>query len=239
MIAELFIPCFVDQMYPDIGHSMVKILKKTGVEVKYNKNQTCCGQVAFNSGFWDEARDVAKKFLNDFSGNNHVVCAGCSCSAFVKNNYHDLFEDTILYNQYTRLKNNMFELTDYLVNVLKITQLGSVFPHKVTIHDSCASLRDYKLKDEPRILLRNVKGLEIVELTDNEVCCGFGGTFSVKFPSISSAMSEQKVQNALNTGAEYITSVDSSCLMNVQSYIDKNNLPIKTIHIANILASGL
>ena len=239
MVVELFIPCFVDQLYPETGHSMAKVLKKAGVDVKYNKNQTCCGQVAFNSGFWDEARDVAKKFMSDFSGNNPVVCAGCSCSAFVKNNYHDLFEGTILYNQYTRLKNNMFELTDFLVNNLKVTQLGSYFPHKVTIHDSCASLRDYKLKDEPRTLLRNVKGLEIIELADNEVCCGFGGTFSVKFPSISSAMVEQKVQNALNTGAEYITSVDSSCLMNIQSYIDKNNIPLKTIHIANVLASGL
>ncbi|MCF8369790.1 MAG: (Fe-S)-binding protein [Bacteroidales bacterium] len=238
MTVDIFIPCFIDQIFPETGMNMVKILEKYGVKVNYNDNQTCCGQMAFNSGFWDEAKELGEKFINDFPNDRPVVSPSASCSGYVKNFYGKLFFNTGLHLEYKRLQKNMFEFTDFLVNVLKVEDTGATFNHTVTYHDSCASLREYKLKDEPRKLLSNVKGLKLVELKDNTVCCGFGGTFSVKHEAISSAMAEQKVQNALDTEAEYIVSTDSSCLMHQDGYITKNKHLIKTIHIIDILASG-
>ncbi len=136
------------------------------------------------------------------------------------------------------LQRNFYEITDFLVNVLKHTDFGSVFEHKVTYHDSCAALREYKLNDEPRTLLRKVKGLELIEMKDTDVCCGFGGTFSTKFEAVSTAMAEQKVHNALDTGAEYIISTDLSCLMHQQAYITRHKLPLKVMHVIDVLAEG-
>lgn len=238
MIVDIFIPCFTDQIYSDTGMNMVKILEKLDVGVHYNGNQTCCGQMAFNSGFWDEAKRMGEKFIKDFSNDRPVVGPSASCIGFIKNYYSWLFHNTAYHLEYKQLKKNIYEFTDFLVNVLKVEDIGASFPHVVTYHDSCAALREYNLKDEPRRLLSKVQGLELREMRDTEVCCGFGGTFSAKFEPISSAMAEQKVLNALETGAEYIVSTDSSCLMNLQSYIEKQNLPLKTIHIVDLLASG-
>jgi len=238
VIVDIFIPCFTDQIYPDTGMNMVKILEKLDVGVHYNGNQTCCGQMAFNSGFWDEAKRMGEKFIKDFSNDRPVVGPSASCIGFIKNYYSWLFHNTAYHLEYKQLKKNIYEFTDFVVNVLKVEDIGASFPHVVTYHDSCAALREYNLKDEPRLLLSKVQGLELREMRDTEVCCGFGGTFSAKFEPSSSAMAEQKVLNALETGAEYIVSTDSSCLMNQQSYIEKNNLPIKTIHIIDVLASG-
>jgi L-lactate dehydrogenase complex protein LldE len=238
MTVDIFIPCFIDQIFPQTGMNMVKILKKLDVEVHYNENQTCCGQMAFNSGFWDEAKDLGQKFIKDFPNNRPVVAPSASCVGYVKNYYDKLFFNTAYHLEYKRLQKNMYELTDFLVNVLKVTDLGASFNHKVTYHDSCAALREYGIKDEPRELLKHVKGLELIEMKDTDVCCGFGGTFSVKHEAISTAMADQKVHNALETGAEYIVSTDSSCLMHQEGYIKKHKLPIKVIHIADVLASG-
>ena len=206
--------------------------------VNYNDHQTCCGQMAFNSGFWDEAKEMGEKFINDFPNDRPVVAPSASCVGYVKNYYGKLFFNTGLHLEYKRLQKNIFEFSDFLVNQLKVTDLGATFEHKVTYHDSCASLREYHLKDEPRQLLANVKGLELVEMKDTHVCCGFGGTFSVKHEAISTAMAEQKVQNALDTEAEFIISTDSSCLMHQEGYINKHKLPIKVIHLTDVLASG-
>jgi len=218
--------------------NMVKILEKLDIEVNYNPNQTCCGQMAFNSGFWDEAKDLGEKFLEDFPNDRPVVAPSASCVGYVRNNYEKLFFNTASHIKYNRLKKNIFELTDFLVNVLKVTDLGATFNHKVTYHDSCAALREYGIKNEPRELLKHVKGLELIEMKDTDVCCGFGGTFSVKNEAISTAMADQKVHNALETKAEYIISTDSSCLMHQEGYIKKHNKPIKVAHIADVLASG-
>ena len=218
---DIFIPCFIDQFYPETGFNMIKILEKIGIKVHYNSEQTCCGQFAFNGGYWDEAKKLGEKFINDFSRNRPVVGPSASCIGYVKNNFDELFYNTAHHNEYRTLQNNIFEITDFLVNVVQITEFGSVFEHKVTYHDSCTALREYGLKEEPRILLRNVKGLELIEMQDTDVCCGFGGTFSVKFEPISTAMAEQKVQNALDTGAEFIVSTDSSCLMHQKAFIEK------------------
>lgn len=182
---------------------------------------------------------MAEKFLIDFSGETLIIGPSASCTGYIKNYYTRLFsEGENAYKEVVNLKNRIFELSDFLVNYLGETDLGAVFPHKVTFHDSCAGLREYGIKSEPRLLLENVNGLELIEMGDTETCCGFGGTFVTKFKHISSAMTEQKVTNALATGAEYIVSTESSCLLNIESYIRKQKLPIKTIHLADILASG-
>ncbi len=239
MDVDIFIPCFIDQIYPQTGFNMVKVLEKAGINVHYNTNQTCCGQFAFNSGYWEEARKLGKKFIKDFSHNRPIVGPSASCIGYIKNFYDELFYNSAFHNDYKQLQRNIYEITDFLVNVIKMEDFGSVFEHKITYHDSCASLREYGLTDEPRRLLKNVKGLELIEMKDSDVCCGFGGTFSVKFEPISTAMAEQKVQNALDTGAEYIVSTDSSCLMHQYGYIKKHKLPIKVAHIVDVLASGI
>lgn len=236
---DIFIPCFIDQLFPETGESMVKVLEKAGVKCNYNPNQTCCGQLAFNSGFWDDARCVAEKFIKDFKGTLPIVGPSASCVSMVKNYYPELFDNSSLHNDSRILSGRMYELTDFLVNILKKDSFGSVFECKATYHDACTAIREYGLDTEPRQLLSKVKGLEIVEMEDSDVCCGFGGTFSVKFEPISVAMVQQKVENALNTGAEVIVSTEASCLMNIKGYIGKNNIPLKTMHIADVLAQGL
>lgn len=239
MIVDLFIPCFIDQLYPDTAFNVIKLLKKAGVKANYNPEQTCCGQPAYNSGYWKETKTLAKKFILDFPNDRPIVSPSASCTGFIKNYYPDLFKrGDNDFNEYERLHRNLFELSDFLVNQIKFTDFGASFHHKVCYHDACTALREYGIKQEPRLLLSKVKGLELVEMEETDTCCGFGGTFSAKFKGISTAMTEQKVANALKTGAEYIISTESSCLMNLEGYIKKNNIPIKPIHIADILASG-
>ena len=217
---------------------MVKVLEKATCQVEYNPKQTCCGQPAFNAGFWDEARDVASKFIKDFDGPDYIVAPSASCVGFVKNYYGKLFENSSSHNKVKELGSRIFEFSAFLTDVLKITNYGAMLKGKATYHDSCAALRECKIKEGPRKLLKNVKGLELVEMNDNETCCGFGGTFAVKFDAISIAMADQKVNNALATGAEYIISTDSSCLLHIDGYIKGKGLPIKTMHLADVLASG-
>lgn len=238
MKIDLFIPCFIDQLYPKTAWNVVKILESLNLTVSYNPEQTCCGQPSFNSGYWKDARKMAEKFIKDFPNDNPIVSPSASCAGYIKNSYSKLFEDdSKMLKECNRLSSNVFELTDFLVNKLGKQDFGATFPHKVTYHDSCSALRDYKIKEEPRKLLNNVKGLELIEMTDTDVCCGFGGTFMVKYVPISTAMVSQKVENALKTGADYIISADASCLLNYQSYIDKQNLPIKTIHLADVISN--
>lgn len=239
MVVDIFIPCFIDQFYPETAESFVSVLRRAGCEVNYNPEQTCCGQPAFNSGYWKEARTVATKFLNDFESAEIIVSPSASCTGFIRNYYKKLFEEeNELLEKSNQVSKKVFEFTDFLVNRLKIKNFGAEFNHSVTFHDSCAGLREYGIKEEPRILLGNVKGLKLIEMENLETCCGFGGTFVAKFHSISTAMTEQKVTNAIKTGAEYIVSTEASCLMNLESYIKKQELPIKTIHLADILASN-
>jgi L-lactate dehydrogenase complex protein LldE len=216
---------------------MVKVLEKAGVGVKYNEEQTCCGQPAFNAGFRDESRDVCSKFLKDFSGSEYVVAPSASCVGFVRNYYGTLFNNSSVHNEVRDLGRRIFEFSSFLVNVLGITDLGATLHGKATYHDSCAGLRECRIKEEPRKLLSRVKGLELLEMNDVETCCGFGGSFAVKFESISTAMADQKVNNALQTGADYIISTDLSCLMHLDGYIRHKGLPIRTMHIADVLAN--
>lgn len=238
MNIELFIPCFMDQLYPETAFNTVKVLEKAGCSVQYNTAQTCCGQPAFNAGFWDDAKTIGRKFLNDFTEEGVIVTPSASCTGMVKNYYNDLFTNTTAHNKCRNIQGNIYELTDFLVNILQFESFGAELDGRAVYHDSCSALRECKIKREPRQLLSKVYGLELVDLKDNETCCGFGGTFAVKFDAISTAMAQQKVNHALDAGADFIISTDSSCLLHLQGYIDKNQLPLKTMHIADVLANG-
>jgi L-lactate dehydrogenase complex protein LldE len=227
----------VDQLYPQTAFNMVKVLEKTGVRVEYNEEQTCCGQPAFNAGFRDESRDVCAKFLKDFSGHDYVVAPSASCVGFVRNYYGALFNNSSVHNEVRELGKRIFEFSAFLVNVLGVEDLGATLHGKATYHDSCAGLRECRIKEEPRKLLSQVKGLELLEMNDVETCCGFGGSFAVKFETISVAMADQKVNNAVQTGADYIISTDLSCLMHLDGYIRRKGLPLRTMHIADVLAN--
>lgn len=238
MKVELFVPCFVDQLYPETAFNTVKLLEKAGCEVNYNAKQTCCGQPAYNAGYWEQAKEIGNKFLYDFSSSDYIVAPSASCVGMVKNGYNDLFTNTIVHNTCRTIQGTIFELSDFLINILKRDYFGAELDGKAVYHDSCSGLRECKIKEEPRQLLSKVHGLEMVEMVDTDMCCGFGGTFAVKFDAISSAMAEQKVNNALAMEAEYIISTDLSCLMHLDGYIQKNGIPLKTMHIADVLVNG-
>ncbi|MEO5995680.1 MAG: (Fe-S)-binding protein [Chitinophagaceae bacterium] len=237
MNVQIFVPCFVDQLFPTTAFNMVDVLEQCGCTVQYNANQTCCGQPAFNAGFRNEAKDVCNKFIKDFQGADYIVAPSASCVGFVRNYYAKLFDNSSFHNEVKELGNRIYEFSEFMVNILKVENLGASLKGKATYHDSCAGLRECKIKQEPRILLSHVAGLELMEMKDVETCCGFGGTFAVKFEPISIGMADQKVQNALATGADYIISTDLSCLMHLDGYIRHQGLNIKTMHIADVLAS--
>ncbi|KAA9345669.1 (Fe-S)-binding protein [Adhaeribacter soli] len=238
---DIFIPCFVDQLYPETGMNMVKVLERVGCQVRYNANQTCCGQPAFNAGFYDASLEVANKFLDDFISDesDYIVAPSASCVGHVRGAYADMFVTSPRFINYRSMERKVYEFTEFLTKVLDIEKIpGASLNGVATYHDSCSALRECKIKAGPRALLHYVDGLQLVEMADTETCCGFGGTFAVKFEAISVAMAQQKVEHALATGASYIISTDTSCLMHLEAYIRKNNIPLKTMHIADVLASG-
>jgi len=238
MIVDLFIPCFVDQLYPDAAFNMVKILEKLNVGVNYNPEQTCCGQPAFNAGYWDQCREVGEKFIKDFPNDRPIVAPSASCVGMIKNYYGEMFHNSSLHNQYKTIQKNIYEFSDFLVNVLHVSDVGAKFEGVATYHDACSALRELNIKQAPRTLLSKVRGLELREMNDVETCCGFGGTFSVKYESIAVGMAEQKIINAEATRASYIISTDLSCLMHMDGYLKKQGKNMKVLHIADVLASG-
>jgi len=235
MTVTLFIPCFVDLFYPQVGMAMVRILEKLGHRVVCPDAPACCGQPAFNTGYWDESRDVAVRVLEQFRDAEVVVIASGSCGAMVKMFYPELFAGTPQEGLARQVSAKCFEFAQFLVDQLGVTDLGAQFPHKVTYHDGCHSLREMDIHEAPRKLLQRIQGLELVEMSQT-ICCGFGGTFSAKFPMISTAMGEVKCDLAAQTGVEYIVSSDSSCLMHIQGLIDRRKGRLKTIHLAEVLA---
>ena len=206
MRISLFIPCFVDQFYPQVGMSIVQVLERLGHTVDYPEAQTCCGQPAFNSGYWDEARSMAERQMSIFRDADSVVIASGSCGAMVKVFYPELFHGQPQEAQAKTLAAKTFEFSEFLVNKLGIVDVGAKFPGKATFHDGCHGLRELNVKKPPRQLLENVKGLELIEMKEAETCCGFGGTFAVKFPMISTAMGEVKCASIAETGADFIGS---------------------------------
>jgi L-lactate dehydrogenase complex protein LldE len=240
MNVDLFIPCFIDQLYPETGFNMVKVLEKLNCKVHYNPKQTCCGQPAFNSGYRDEAKAIGKKFINDFSpdSDRYIVAPSGSCTGYIRNYYNQLFTNSSEHNAAKKIQVKVFEFCEFLVNILHVTDIGASFHSKVTYHDGCGALRECGIKNQPRQLLQNVKGLELVEMKECETCCGFGGTFATKYEPISVGMGYTKIHSALETDADFIVSSDQSCLLHLETYIKKQGLNIKTLHIADVLASG-
>jgi len=239
MRITLFIPCYIDQFYPQVGISVVKIFEKLGHTVDYPEGQTCCGQPAFNSGMWDQARAVAAQALDVFKSAEVIVTPSGSCGAMMRVFYPQLFKDTPQAALAGEVAKKTYEFSEFLVNRLKVTNLGASFSGKATFHDGCHGLRELGVKQAPRELLKKVQGLELVEMDPPEVCCGFGGTFAVKFPMISAAMGEGKCASIADTKADYVISLDSSCLMHIQGMLDRQGKPVKSLHLAEVLASSL
>ncbi len=237
MNVHIFIPCFVDQLYPQVAFNMVKVLERVGCNVIYNPNQTCCGQPAFNAGYWQESKDVCNKFISDFNTAEYVVAPSASCVGFIRNYYPKVFDKASNSKEANAIGKKVFEFSDFLVNVLKVEDVNASFNGKATYHDSCAALRECRLKQEPRKLLSNVKGLELLEMNDVETCCGFGGSFAVKFEPISVAMADQKIAHAADTQAEYIISTDMSCLMHLEGRLKNSGSNLKVLHLADVLAN--
>lgn len=238
MKVQLFIPCFVDQLYPQVGMNTVRLLEKAGCEVSYNPNQTCCGQPAYNAGFVQEAKKVSEKFISDFSGSEYIVAPSGSCIGYVRNSFEEIFDNSSCHNEAKQVSGRSFELSEFLVDILQFTDFGANLQAIATYHDACGALRECKIKSSPRTLLSHVKGLELREMKEAETCCGFGGTFAVKYEPISIGMAQTKINSAREIGAEYIISSDISCLMHLEGHIRHQQLPIQVAHIADVLTKG-
>ena len=241
MRVSLFITCLADQFYPEVGVAALKVLRHLGVEVSFDAAQTCCGQPAFNTGYRVEAREVALKTLDLFSAPgaaDYVVSPSGSCTSMMRVFYPELFEhDPARLRQARDFAGRLFEFSEFLVKVLNAADVGASFPHRIAYHDSCHLLRELGVSEEPRRLLRSVRGAELVEMQDHRLCCGFGGTFSVKFPEVSVAMGEDKLKAADAAGAEYLVANDSGCLMHLAGLIHRQGLNLRTMHIAEVLAA--
>ena len=234
--ASLFVTCIVDQLYPQVGVSAVRVLRKNGVVVDFPGDQTCCGQPLYNSGFTQKARQLARRVLDSFSLSDYVVVPSGSCAAMLKVFYLELFAgDPELEERANQLAVKVYEFSEFLVKVLHVDDVGSHFPARATYHSGCHLLREMEVRQEPLNLLEQVEGLELVPLPQSDTCCGFGGTFSVKYPHISQGMMEDKVSNVLSTGADVLVSCDMSCLMHIGGGLSRQGHQVDIRHIAEVL----
>lgn len=234
---SLFATCLGDQLSPEAVHATVQVLEQAGCNVTFDPRQTCCGQPAFNSGFWREAREVARHFVDVFEPAEVIVAPSGSCTAMV-HRFPDLFRDEPdMRARAERMAHRTFELSTFLVRELGVTDLGAKLNARVGWHDACHGLRELGVKQEPRQLLAHVEGLELVEQKTCESCCGFGGTFSVKSPEISTAMLDHKLHELAMTPIDVLAAVDSSCLMQIRGRLQRLGSPVRTMHLAEILAS--
>lgn len=240
MRVSLFVTCLSDMMYPKVGEAMVRILAHHGVKCDFPETQTCCGQPAFNSGYWDEAKESAKTLIQAFEGSDFVISPSGSCTGMIHHYYPKLFENEPEWKDRAQaLVDKTYEFTQFLVNVLGVTDVGATFPHKVTYHPSCHGTRLLGVKDEPMELLKNVKGLELVPLPHAEDCCGFGGTFAIKMSDISGAMVTEKADHVLETEAEVLTALDMGCLMNISGNLRHRGEKVRVMHVAELLYEGM
>ena len=233
---SLFVPCFVDQLLPEVAVDTVKVLRRVGCAVEFPEDQTCCGQPALNTGYWGDARPCAEHFVRVFKNADVVVSPSGSCVSVIRLFYPELLAHSSLREDAAALASRTFEFSEFLVKVAAVTQVGAIFPHTVTYHASCHGLRELKLRDEPLRLLRQVDGLKLIEMVRSEECCGFGGTFAVKFADISGAMGTSKAESVAATGAEFVTATDPSCLMHLRGILGKRQASTRTIYLASILA---
>mgnify|MGYP000849762090 FL=1 len=240
MRVSLFITCLSDALYPRVGEAVVRLLARCGVQVDFPARQTCCGQPAFNSGYWEEARQSARTLLEAFEESDFVVSPSGSCVGMIRHYYPKLFEqEPAMAEKVRRLQQKTYEFTQFLVGVLGITDVGAAFPHKVAYHPSCHGSRLLGVKDEPMALMQSVKGMELVPLPFAEDCCGFGGTFAIKMADISGAMVTEKTDHILDTEAEVLVGLDMGCLMNISGNLRFRGSPIKVMHLAELLDEGV
>lgn len=239
MKVSLFVTCLVDQLWSSVGTSAVEVLRRVGCEVEFDERQTCCGQPAFNTGYWKEARQVAKHFINVFeeSDTQPIVSPSGSCTAMVQHLPELFSEDEEWRKRAQRVADRTYELSAFLVRVLKIEDVGASWQGRLTWHDACHGLRDLNLKSEPRALIRNVRGAQFIELDSAEACCGFGGTFSVKYPEISVAILDQKIEAIERAEIEAVVSSDASCLLQIGGRLSRNGSTVRVMHLAELLAS--
>lgn len=241
MRVSLFITCLVDQLFPDVGEAMVATLRRLGLEVSFNDAQTCCGQVAFNTGYRPESRAMAKHFIQVFESDpaDFIVAPSGSCTAMVRNYYSELFhgsDDREWQERLNRVRPRLREFSEFIVNELGVEDVGARFPSRVTYHDACHLLRELHISDQPRRLIRAVRDVDFVEMEAPDTCCGFGGTFSVKYGEISNAILQEKLARIANSGVEYVVANDSSCLMQIAGGLSRAGSPVKTMHLAELLA---
>lgn len=233
------ITCLSDAIYPNVGEAMTRLLARYGVRLHFPDIQTCCGQPAYNSGYWEEARNAATTILAAFEDSDFVISPSGSCTGMV-HHYPKLFEhDPAMLEKARQLQRKSFEFTQFLVRVLGVQDVGAVFPHKVTYHPSCHGNRLMGIQDEPTTLLQHVKGLELVPLPHAEDCCGFGGTFAVKMADLSGAMVTEKVDHVVETEAEVLTGLDMACLMNIAGNMRYRNHQVRVMHVAELLYEGV
>ena len=241
MRISLFIACYNDTLFPETGRAIVSVLEKLGHTVEFPLEQTCCGQMHFNTGYRAEAYPLAKRFVSLFKDVEVVCIPSSSCVAMIREYYKTLaieYKDARLAAELDAILPRVYEFTELLVDRLKVEDVGAYFPHRVTYHASCHGLRSLQLGDKPLRLLQKVRGIEMIDLQDLDRCCGFGGTFAIKNAEVSTAMLGDKVRSVLNTRAEYCTACDNSCLMHIQGMLHRQYAGVRTLHIAEILASG-
>ena len=234
--ASLYVTCIVDQLYPQVGVSVVNVLRKLGVHVEFPVDQSCCGQPLFNSGYVSQARELALRVIESFKDSEYIVVPSGSCAAMFREFYPGLFEsDPKLHKLAQDFSKKVYEFSEFLVEVLNVNQVKSSSDGLHTFHTSCHMLRELGVKNHPLSLLEGVQGIQTVDLPHRDVCCGFGGTFSVKYPHISEAMLSDKVDNVLSTSCDILVSCDMSCLMNIGGALTRNKSEIKVKHLAEIL----
>ncbi len=240
MQASLFITCYNDTLFPETGRAVVRLLERLGVELDFHPRQTCCGQMHANTGFRAEAFSQAKRFVRLYAKAEAVVIPSTSCVAMIRDQYPGLMQELgneSLRKDFHALLPRVFELSEFLIDKLGVDDVGAYFPHRVTYHASCHGLRGLHVGDRPFRLLRKVRGLELAPLENLDRCCGFGGTFSIKNAEVSSAMLTGKLRDVLTTRAEYCTALDNSCLMHLGGAMHREFAPMRTVHLAQILAS--
>jgi L-lactate dehydrogenase complex protein LldE len=239
MRVSLFVTCLVDQLWPSIGTSAVEVLRRAGCEVEFDERQTCCGQPAFNTGYRDEARRLGRRFIEIFetSKADAIVSPSGSCTAMV-HHFRELFSaDEAWRIRAERVAERTHEFASFLVNVLGVDDIGASFNGRVTWHDACHGLRDLNLHSEPRRLMRKVRGVEFVEMANADACCGFGGTFSVKYPEISVAILDGKIESIEKANVRAVVSADASCLMQIGGRLSRQASRVRAMHLAELLAS--
>ncbi len=238
MIVDIFIPCQIDQFYPETANKMIKILERLSCGVNYNIEQTCCGQPAFEDGYWDQCKEVGEKLIKEFQNDRYIVCPSASCTATIKCRYPNLFHNSSMHNEFKQVQKHIFELSDFLVNILNVSDIGASYHAKAFYMDACQAVHELGIKEAPRTLLSKVRGLELIDLQGIVSCCGASSGIDRHDEKLAVQMAEELLRVVVDSGAEVIISTDVQCIMHLDGVIKKQQLPLRVAHIADVLANG-